>query len=428
MGARYVRPIQQEIITLTEPARTQVTHLQLALALEGSALDDFLETRDARLLKRFEQIHAQEARAYADLLPLTARLGPEVQRRLDELQSVDTRRHAHAEQLIKTGKFRFSGSDREQKELYEDVLVAAAQLDESINDSGQSRRARIFDAERLERRFTLGLGVLGLVAILMAVWLSKRLQEAVVEAEDRRQALQVAVESRAKLMRGVSHDLKNPLNAIDGHAQLLEDGVKGPVTDEQRESLRRIRKAVTTQLTLIKDILDLSHAEGDLEIHKTSVNLAQVATEAVQEQSAAAQAAGHTMTLDCSVQPSVETDADRVRQVLGNLLSNAVKYTPPGGRIDVRVEVGHGEGRLQGFPSAEIEVADTGPGIPPDKLEEIFAEFTRLDPGAAEGSGLGLAIARRVARLLGGDITVASETGKGTVFKLWLPIGSPAAA
>jgi signal transduction histidine kinase len=261
----------------------------------------------------------------------------------------------------------------------------------------------------------------------MAVWLAKRLQETVIEAEERRKALEIAVESRAKLMRGVSHDLKNPLNAIDGHASLLEDGVRGPINDEQRQSLARIRRAVKTQLTLIKDILDLSRAEADLQIHTARVNLASVATEAVQEQSAAAEAAGHTLIVDCPVQPAVDTDEERVRQVLGNLISNAVKYTPPGGCITVAVEVGKGEGKLAGLTSAEIRVADNGPGIPADKVEAIFQEFTRLDAGAAEGSGLGLAIARRVARLLGGDITVASEAGKGSVFTFWLPLTSAAA-
>ena len=422
LGARYVHPIQQEILTLTEPARTQLTHLQLALALEGAALDDYLETRDSRLLERFNQVHSQEAAAFDALAPLVARLGPDVQRRLDELRDINVRRHARAEQLIKSAGARKSGGDRTQKDLYEDVLVAAAQLDESINDSGQVRRARIFDAERIERRVTLTLGALGFLAIAVAIWLARQLQDTAQKAEQRRQALESAVESRARLMRGVSHDLKNPLNAILGHSQLIEEGTKGPVTEGQRESLRRIRRAVNTQLTLIKDILDLSRVEaGQLEINPEPVKLFHVATEAVQEQSAAALAAGHTMTLECEAKPQVVTDPERVRQILGNLLSNAVKYTPPGGQITVKVCEAHGEGRLSGTHAAEIIVKDTGPGIPRDKMEAVFSEFTRLDPGVAEGSGLGLAIARRIARLLGGDITVSSDES-GAAFALWLPL------
>jgi signal transduction histidine kinase len=117
----------------------------------------------------------------------------------------------------------------------------------------------------------------------------------------------------------------------------------------------------------------------------------------------------------------VATDPERVRQVLGNLLSNALKYTPPGGRVTVRAEVrprGHDGAHAE---SVAIDVRDSGPGIPPDKHEEVFEEFSRLAPDAAPGAGLGLAIARRVARALGGDVTVASEPGRGSCFTLWVP-------
>jgi signal transduction histidine kinase len=224
-------------------------------------------------------------------------------------------------------------------------------------------------------------------------------------------------------MRGVSHDLKNPLNAIDGHAQLLEDGVKGPLTPAQKESIGRIRRAVQTQLSLIVDLLELSRAEsGSLPIHKEPTDVLAVVAEEIEEHRATAEAAGHTLTFFPDGQtPAVETDRERLKQVLGNLLSNAVKYTPPRGRIEVRIEKTDGAGRLAGRPAVAIRVSDTGHGIPPEKLDAIFDEFTRLAPGLAEGAGLGLAIARRISRLLGGDITVVSEVGVGSVFSLWLP-------
>jgi signal transduction histidine kinase len=346
-----------------------------------------------------------------------------VRRRFDELRDLDERRHARAKRLMASSGVRAAGGDPLHKNLYESVMVAAAQLDETLNDATQARRDRVVAAERVERWLTIGLGALALAAIAVVIRLGQRLQLAATQAEQRREALAAALVAREKLMRGVSHDLKNPLNAIDGHAQLIEDGVKGPVTPNQKESLGRIRRAVQTQLSLIVDLLELSRAEtGSLAIHKEPTDLCAVIAEGVEEQRPAAEAAGHSLTYAASnTQPVVETDAERVKQVLGNLLSNAVKYTPPRGRIQVNVKALEGLGRLAGKSAVAITVSDTGNGIPPEKKDAIFEEFTRLTPGVAEGSGLGLAIARRIARLLGGDITVVSEVGAGSVFSLWLP-------
>ncbi len=423
LGDRYTAPVRDEISTLTEPARTEITHLQLSLALEGAVIDEFLETRDTALLGRLREVHQQEQRAYASLAPLVARLGPEVRRRYDELKEVDGRLHARGYRLMELAPARITGGDRTHKSLYEGALLAAAQLDETLNDATQTSRARLVSAERIERLLTTVLGFLSLTAIVVVIWLGKRLQMAAVEAEQRRLALAAAVVAREKLMRGVSHDLKNPLNAIDGHAQLLEGGLKGPLTSEQMESIGRIRRAVQTMLSLIKDLLELSRAEsGSLRIHKVPTDLCAVITEAVEEQRPAAEAAGQTLLfVPIETTPIVITDPERAIQVMGNLLSNAVKYTPPCGRIDVTMVLLPGPERLAGRPAVEIRVTDTGQGIPPEKTERIFEEFTRLAPEVAEGAGLGLAIARRIARLLGGDITVVSESGSGSVFSLWLP-------
>ena len=430
IGNGYTAPVRAEIVEVTEPARTELTHLQLALALEGAVLDEFLETRDTSLLKRFREVHDQEVRAYAGLSPLVGRLGPEVRRRFDELRELDARRHSRAGRLMEFTRTRIAGGDRTHKGLYEGVLLAAAQLDENLNDATQTRRARVVAAEGVERSLTILLGIFALAAIVVVIWLGKRLQLAAAEAEQRRLALVAAVEGREKLMRGVSHDLKNPLNAIDGHAQLLEEGVKGPLTAGQKESIGRIRRAVKTQLSLIMDLLELSRAEsGSLALHKDQTDLCAVVAEAVEEQRAAAEASGQTLRfVPLEARPNVVTDGERVNQVLGNLLSNAVKYTPPRGRIDVTMELTLGTGRLAAREAVAIHVADTGHGVPAEKTGAIFEEFTRLAPGLAEGAGLGLAIARRIARLLGGDIVVVSEVGKGSVFTLWLPYETRGAA
>lgn len=423
LGERYAKPVREEITDLTEPARTELTHLQLALALEGAGYVEFLETRDTTVLARLHRVHLQEESAYRNLAKMVRSLGPEVQRRFDELRTLDKRRHDRAAQLVSSPRIRTAGGDRALRTLYEGAMVAAAQLDETLNDATEARRNRVMTTERVERRLTVGLALLALVAIAVVIWIGKRLQLAATQAEQRREALAAALDAREKLMRGVSHDLKNPLNAIDGHAQLIEDGVKGPVTEAQRESIGRIRRAVQTQLSLIVDLLELSRAEaGSLPIQKELTDLYAVISEAVEEQRATAEASGHSLTfLASSARALVDTDAQRIKQVLGNLLSNAVKYTPPRGRIEVKIEAREGAGRLTGKPAVAVSVSDSGHGIPADKIEAIFQEFTRLAPGVAEGAGLGLAIARRIARLLGGDITVISTEGVGSVFILWLP-------
>ena len=230
--------------------------------------------------------------------------------------------------------------------------------------------------------------------------------------------------SRARFMRGVSHDLKNPLHAIDGHAQLLESGLRGPLTVEQRDSLARIRRSAKAMTRLIEDLLELARAEsGQLAINLDRVVVHDVVHAVVEEHRAAAEAVG--LTLAYAPEGSdviVLTDPARVGQVLGNLLSNAIKYTPPGGNIRVCAEPAPRRDAEHAPPSLAIHVADDGPGIPSAQYEEIFGEFTRLEPHEKPGAGLGLSIARRIARMLGGDITVSGHGDHGSRFTLWLPM------
>lgn len=241
------------------------------------------------------------------------------------------------------------------------------------------------------------------------------------DAQRRREELERITESRERLMRGFSHDLKNPLGAADGHAQLLEDGILGEVTPKQMDSIRRIRRSITASIQLITDLLELARAEtGQLELNCERADVASVARDAVADFRGQAEAEG--LTVRCEIPHSCETvtDADRVRQILSNLLSNALKYTAEG-EVSVEVEESTRREGTDDRPWIAVRISDTGPGIPPDKHEQIFEEFTRLDPGAPHGAGVGLAISRRIARLLDGDITVESEVGRGACFTLWLP-------
>lgn len=419
---RYTRPFHDEMRSVIEPGRGLVTEIQLALALEGSILHDLFDTGDTLLIGRYREARRREAVANERLARLTGRLGISVQERYDALRQLEQRWHVLVEQFIPPNATNASMSDPLQAQLYEDVLVAAGQLDEALETATRERRQKILNADRLQRQTGAVLGIAALAALGAVIWLGIRLEDHAAAAERGRFALERAMESKALLMRGLSHDLKNPLTAIDGHASLLEDGILGELAERQRQSVTRIRNGVRSLLALIGDLLELSRAEvGELRITAESVDVRTVVREAVDDYHAAARMAQHTISVAIADDlPPVRTDSARVRQVLGNLLSNAIKYTPPGGRIDVRAELRRMHGATGHALQLAIDVGDTGPGIPPDKLELVFEEFTRLGDTEKPGAGLGLAIARRIARLLDGDITVASESGRGSRFTLWL--------
>lgn len=226
-------------------------------------------------------------------------------------------------------------------------------------------------------------------------------------------------------MRGFSHDVKNPLGAADGFAALLEEGIGGELTDAQRQSVQRIRKSIQMSLRLIGDLLELARAEaGQIDLEIQRVDIAALAREVAEDFRGQIDASGLGLEVRAAEPIPAQSDPIRVRQILSNLVSNAAKYTRQG---RVTLDACHQSGADAPAPGdwAVIEVSDTGTGIPPEKRERIFHEFTRLDPNAANGAGVGLAISRRIARLLGGDLSVESEVGRGSRFTLWLPCTPP---
>ncbi|HET7234355.1 MAG TPA: ATP-binding protein [Longimicrobium sp.] len=233
-----------------------------------------------------------------------------------------------------------------------------------------------------------------------------------------------ATEARTRLLRGVTHDVKNPLGTADGYAQLLELELRGRLLPEQVKLVAGVRRGIRDALAMITDLLDLSLAEsGGLPVHRKPVDLAEVAAEALEDHRGAAEAAGHVLAWEGGreVVP-VTTDPIRVREVLGNLLSNAIKYTPAPGRITLSVERDAGDAPPRPGRWAAAHVRDSGPGIPPGARERIFGEFHRLhSTEQASGHGLGLAISRLIARLLDGELTVSGEPGEGATFSFWLP-------
>lgn len=254
------------------------------------------------------------------------------------------------------------------------------------------------------------------------------------DSEAKRTELERIAASRNHLIRGFTHDVKNPLGVADGYLQLLGQELYGNLTARQQEIAGKIRGALRSALELIDRLLDIARAEaGQLEIKREPLDLRQLIQDLVEVYYSQAEMAGLDLHLKLPQdRPIFESDVNRVRQVLGNLISNAIKHTQGPGRITVElsIEADHLATRHD-LPAVQRWVAVTvhnpGPGIPADQLERIFEEFVRLGPTESDGLGLGLPISRQVARALGGDLVAISEAGHGSTFTLLLPFAPPAA-
>jgi signal transduction histidine kinase len=217
----------------------------------------------------------------------------------------------------------------------------------------------------------------------------------------------------------MSHELRTPLNAIAGYVELIEMGLRGPITEAQREDLRRIRTSQRMLLRLVEDVLDVAKLEtGRLALDMTDIPLHEVLASA--EAMVFPQLFARSLVYEyrpCSPTLMVRADRERLLQVIMNLLTNAIKFTPNAGHIGISASAGDDADRVA------IRVTDSGRGIPSDKLEAIFEPFMRVESTfsrSTEGTGLGLAIGRSLSRAMGGDLSVESTLGEGAVFTLTL--------
>jgi PAS domain S-box-containing protein len=240
------------------------------------------------------------------------------------------------------------------------------------------------------------------------------------EAETRKAQLERVTESRGRLIRGFTHDVKNPLGAADAYLALIEEDVYGALRQQQRSAIAKVRGAIRNALELIAQVLEATRAEaGELEVEQRDTDVGALVGDVADAFRPAADVRHLSLDLHLSNEvPHVYTDGKRVRQIVANLVSNAVKYTNDGGHIDIYVD----GPSTRSDTEVRIAVADDGPGIPKGKQSDLFLEFTRLDPKAAEGAGIGLAFSQKVAQALGGKITVHSGDRPGTTFVLHLPL------
>ncbi len=264
-----------------------------------------------------------------------------------------------------------------------------------------------------------------------------------------------ANQAKSEFLANVSHELRTPLNAIVGFVELLRDGFYGDLSPRQIPPVDRIAASATHLRHLVDQVLDIAKiAAGRLEVHPETIVLRPFVLNVASELESLVSEKGlaFSITVGASL-PRVRTDPTHLRQILINLIGNAVKYTPAGtvsvrarllgGPPDSNIHMTPTRSSIIGLDDASarsllaraprsgtwvvLQVVDSGVGIAPADLERIFDEFEQVNAGPrgdsmSRGTGLGLAISRRLARLLGGDVNVESELGRGSTFTVWLPV------
>jgi signal transduction histidine kinase len=432
-----LQAIRTYVSDVLSPALVRTNDLEAATATEFAARSELAEGVDESPAAAMAAANARASitRDESALDSLVRRAGPEAIARFSEARAAiaawqreESRfeGEAHSDKAVVHG----ASSSVSRGRRWEAIEVAQAnlqRLEDELNARTSEQHLKIDQLERLGVIVPAGLVPLALLALGAVVWTARRTILLSQAAEMGKRDVERAMAAKSALMRGVTHDLKNPLGAARGYADLLADGALGPLPDAQARMVARLRSLLTATLDTVNDLVEVSRAEsGQLRIERRPCDLAQIARDCVDDYRATGDAAGLVLAFD--VDPAavemasrISTDATRVRQVLGNMLSNAVKYTPHGGQVHVVVApVDDTElGRV-----IACDVADTGPGIPEPLRERVFDEFFRVPAttAIAQGTGVGLAIARRLARLLGGDLRLSETPGGGATFSLLLPM------
>jgi GAF domain-containing protein len=243
------------------------------------------------------------------------------------------------------------------------------------------------------------------------------------EIQEKNRQLAEASQNKSQFLSSMSHELRTPLNAIIGLTEMMVTNAARFGTEKAQEPLQRVNRAGTHLLGLINQVLDLSKIEaGKLELNPQTVQLAPLIEEVIGTARQLAEHNKNRLILNAQENLGALTvDPMRLRQILFNLLSNACKFTKEG---EVKLQARR---MADGRDGIELSVSDTGIGMTPEQQAKLFEEFTQADATTAQrfgGTGLGLAIARKLARMMGGDVIVTSEMGKGSVFTVRLPGGA----
>jgi signal transduction histidine kinase len=316
------------------------------------------------------------------------------------------------------------------------VARHAANLEAQTTPSRNMQRERI--ALWVFALGALGALVLALVHERAQAW---RIADRSDELERLSSELLRANRAKSEFLANVSHELRTPLAAVVGFIDLLRDGAYGELAPRQIGPVERIESSANHLRELVDQILDLSKlAAGRLEVSTESLSLRAFVIDVASEVESLLNEKGLAFSIAVpATLPKVETDPTHLRQILVNLLGNAIKFTEHG-TITVRAfqvpdgSVAAAASRLRRRPMlaeggafVALQVSDTGAGIAEKDQDRIFEEFEQVNAGPRgdsmrRGTGLGLSISRRLARLLGGDITVESELDAGSTFTVWLPL------
>jgi PAS domain S-box-containing protein len=269
--------------------------------------------------------------------------------------------------------------------------------------------------------------VIGALCVVADVTERRRIEEELMKAVD---AAQDATRAKSAFLANMSHELRTPMNAIIGYGEMLQDVLRERGLNDLLPDLDKIHSAAQHLLSLINDILDLSKIEaGKLDLVFETFALEPLVREVESTILPLVARNGNRLEIACAMDlGEIRTDLTRLRQILLNLLSNATKFTEKGSiHVDVR--------REGGAASPETYIAfrirDTGIGMTPEQMSKLFQAFTQADATTTRkygGTGLGLAISRQLCRMMGGDVTVESEYGKGSTFTVRLPVGGTTAA
>jgi adenylate cyclase len=273
------------------------------------------------------------------------------------------------------------------------------------------------DGTVLEIRHS-GLPEGGCIIIYTDITERKRYEEALTAARDQAEAMSL---TKSAFLANMSHELRTPLNAIIGVTEMLQEDARDLKRDDEIEPLNRVSGAARHLLALINDILDLSKIEaGRMELNLETFSVAPLIDEAVKTVETLTAKNGNRIVVDCDpAVKSIHADQMRVRQALLNLVSNANKFTERG-----TVTISARRQEIESREWIEIAVTDTGIGMTPAQMEKLFQEFSQADSSTTRkygGTGLGLAISQRFCQMMGGDISVQSEPGRGSTFTIRLP-------